>query len=144
MRNGTNLPATTTTSHAVVDWSADDPYTAIANSLSAPGMEGELIKFSKGRWLVGKDRDEHEVNGKTLVADLDNLMIGWRRWWDKKITDQVVGLVADNFRPPSRNAVGDLDESHWESNVGTQNTFATAVAILILSIPFDYLPIHQK
>ncbi len=35
-------------------------------------------------------------------------------------------------------------ESRWESNIGTTDTFSTAVAILILSIPFDYLPIHQK
>jgi hypothetical protein len=35
--------------------------------------------------------------------------------------------------------------SWWQSNVGRQqNFFATAVAILILSMPFDYLPIHQR
>jgi hypothetical protein len=105
---------TTTTGSNLVDWSADDPFTALANSISAPGMQGEPLKFSKGRWLTGRGKDEEEAGGKILVADLDNLMIGWRRWFDKKITDQVVGLVAEKFRPPSRNDLGDLDESAWE------------------------------
>jgi hypothetical protein len=30
------------------------------------------------------------------------------------------------------------------SNVGSTHTYATATALLILSIPFDYLPIHQR
>jgi hypothetical protein len=113
MRNDTNLPATIT-NNAVIDWSAADPYTALANSLSAPGMQGEALRFVKGKWLAGRGKDEEEAGGKVLIADLDNVMIGWRRWWDKKITDQVVGLVAESFRPPQRNALGDLDEAAWE------------------------------
>jgi hypothetical protein len=41
-------------------------------------------------------------------------MIGWRRWWDKKVTNQVVGLVADRFQPPQRKDLGDLDQDKWE------------------------------
>lgn len=61
----------------------------------------------------------------------------WERWYDRVRRDllrlQVTSTGADG-RP----------ESRWESNVGDTHTFGTAVAILILSMPFDYLPIHQK
>jgi hypothetical protein len=91
-----------------------DPFSALAASLSAPGMQGEPLKFSKGRWFAGRSDAEQDVGGKLLIADLENLMTGWRRWWDKKITDQVVGMVADNFKPPQRNDLGDLENHDWE------------------------------
>jgi hypothetical protein len=106
---------TRTNSTAVVSSDVDyDPFAALAASLSQPGMQGEPLKFSKGRWFAGRTDAEQDVGGKMLIADLENLMTGWRRWWDKKITDQVVGLVVDNFKPPQRNDLGDLDESGWE------------------------------
>jgi hypothetical protein len=91
-----------------------DPFAALAASLVQPGMDGTPIKFSKGKWLAGRGNDEYSADGKMLVADLENLMIGWRQWRDKRIVDQVVGMVADHFKPPQRNDLGDLDESQWE------------------------------
>jgi hypothetical protein len=95
--------------NAVVNW-ADDPFATLANNMSA--QEGEYLKFAKNHWTSGKD--EEPMDGKELVADLTNLMIGCRRWENKKITDQHAGLVADGYRPPQRNDLGDLDESKWE------------------------------
>jgi hypothetical protein len=89
-----------------------DPYAELAASLTSPGMRREPLKFAKGHWFSG--RDEQDVGGKQLDADLANLTTGWRRWWDRKVTDQVVGRVADKFRPPQRNDLGDLDEAKWE------------------------------
>jgi hypothetical protein len=62
----------------------------------------------------------------------------WERWYDRVRRD----LLSLEVRVP-RGGPAD-EESRWESNVGDTHTFATAVAILILSMPFDYLPIHQK
>ena len=61
----------------------------------------------------------------------------WEEWYGKVRGDLL------SMRTNSANPDG-ATESRWDSNVGTNGTFATAVAILILSIPFDYLPIHQK
>jgi hypothetical protein len=89
-----------------------DPYAQLAASLAQPGMDCTQLKFSKGRWLAG--RDEQDAGGKLLLADLDNLMIGWRRWSDKRITDQAVGLVGEGFKPPRREDLGDMDDRQWE------------------------------
>jgi hypothetical protein len=91
-----------------------DPYTEFASTLTQPGMDGEPLKFSKGRWLAGRGNDEYKADGKVLVADLENLMIGWRKWQDRRVTDQRVGLVAEGYKPPPRNSLGDLDDQHWE------------------------------
>ena len=62
----------------------------------------------------------------------------WDRWYDRVRRD----LLSFEVRVPS--PAGAPEESRWESNIGSTSTFSTAVAILILSIPFDYLPIHQR
>ena len=62
----------------------------------------------------------------------------WERWYDRVRVD-LLSLEQKGTAPGSREEVG-----WWQSNVGDTHTFATAVAILILSMPFDYLPIHQK
>ena len=61
----------------------------------------------------------------------------WERWY-RRVRGDLLSVRRDSSGP------GGNRESRWESNIGTTDTFATAVAILILSIPFDYLPIHQK
>lgn len=62
----------------------------------------------------------------------------WERWYDRVRRD----LLAVQVRAPGPG--GRDEESRWESNVGDTHTFATSVAILILAMPLDYLPIHQK
>jgi hypothetical protein len=61
----------------------------------------------------------------------------WESWYDM--------VRKDLLRLERRTtADGGPEESFWVSNVGSTHTYATASAILILSIPFDYLPIHQR
>jgi hypothetical protein len=108
------------TAVAEVNWA--DPFASLANSLSQPGMQGEPIKFSKGRWLAGRGTSETDASGKLLVADVENLMTGWRCWKDKRLTDQLVGLVAEGFKPPQRNELGDVDSSKWEIDSGGNAT----------------------
>ena len=62
----------------------------------------------------------------------------WERWYDH-VRDDLLQLEVRGRAPRDGG-----EESRWESNVGDTSTFSTAVAILILSMPFDYLPIHQK
>jgi hypothetical protein len=68
----------------------------------------------------------------------------WERWYDTVRRDLLSMEVRGRAAGPDGGGLGAIEESHWVSNVGEQHTFATSVAILILSIPFDYLPIHQR
>ena len=61
----------------------------------------------------------------------------WEEWY-RMVRSDLLSVRKDSTGPNG------AAESRWESNIGSTDTFATAVAILILSIPFDYLPIHQK
>jgi hypothetical protein len=63
----------------------------------------------------------------------------WEDWYSRVRRD-LLGMqrVAPSPSDPA------VRESYWVSNVGSSHTFATSVALLILSMPFDYLPIHQR
>jgi squalene cyclase len=64
----------------------------------------------------------------------------WEDWYDRVRRD----LLSMQRTQPSAGSPGQV-ESYWHSNVGvSSHTFATSVALLILSMPFDYLPIHQR
>jgi hypothetical protein len=64
----------------------------------------------------------------------------WEKWYDMVRRD-LLELQRTQSGPDGAGP----GYSYWVSNVGRQqNFFATAVAILILSMPYDYLPIHQR
>ena len=62
----------------------------------------------------------------------------WEGWYDRVRRDLL------DLEHRSGPGDGATDESFWVSNVGSTHTYATSTALLILSIPFDYLPIHQR
>jgi hypothetical protein len=41
-------------------------------------------------------------------------MSGWVKWWDGKITGYRLGYIADAFKPPHREDLGDHDRGEWE------------------------------
>jgi hypothetical protein len=95
---------------AVANWSPD-PFEQLAN---ATAQAGKPLKFSKGHWLSGYGNEERSEDGVRLIADVPGLMLGWRKWIGKKIVGTAIGSVADNYRPPQRNELGDLDDAQWE------------------------------
>ena len=75
---------------------------------------GDLIKFVKGKWQVGADRDLISPD-EPFVAAMETLTVGYLKWSaDGKPVDSQMGLVADGFRPPHRNELGDLDSKTWK------------------------------
>jgi hypothetical protein len=78
---------------------------------SRSGFNGTSLKFVKGKWQLG--RDELDAANTRLVARPDWAMHGWVKWSDKKLVDLRIGYVADNFVPPERSALGDLDQEQW-------------------------------
>jgi hypothetical protein len=91
---------------------ARNAFEAISQDLASTNITGTLIKFTKGDWITGDDEDLDE--GMELVANMDNLMIGWTKWEDNKPTDKVMGLVSEGYRPPTRRSLGDNDQALWE------------------------------
>lgn len=96
---------------------ADDP--GVSNPFEEVGRQaarrivGDLLKFSKGDYLHGQDNDELPM-GTKVIANMDQLLRGWIKWEDNKPVEQIMGLVADGFKLPKRETLGDTDESLWE------------------------------
>jgi len=97
------VPSVTTTPNA---W---ESYGAVVGSRQ---FVGELLKFSKGDYTVGREGTELEP-GTELVAVMDSLVVGWTKWRDGMPVDERVGLV-QTFQPPQRAELGDNDADLWE------------------------------
>lgn len=90
-----------------------NPYESYGAQASQKGIVGKLLKFSKGDWLAGEDNEEVE-DGKTLVAVMDQLSVGWIKWSENRPEQQIMGLIAEAYQPPKRSTLGDDDQSQWE------------------------------
>jgi hypothetical protein len=91
-------------------------FEAYGQSVSQKSIVGDILKFTKfGEWVSGKDETEMADETK-LIANMDELLVGWVRWEDSKPTDQIMGKVAEAFRPARRNELGDTDEAAWETD----------------------------
>lgn len=98
----------------------DNYFQQYGDQVSQQTIVGKLLKFSKGDYLVGQDNEEM-ATGTKLVANMDEMMVGWIRWSDNKPTDHIMGRIADGYQPPKRNTLGDDDKDKWEvDNQGQQ------------------------
>lgn len=88
-------------------------FQSYGDQVSQKSIVGKLLKFSKGDYLMGEDNEEVE-EGTQLVANMEELMVGWIRWEDGKPTDQIMGRVSEGYQPPKRNTLGDDDKTRWE------------------------------
>ena len=76
---------------------------------------GKLIKFVKGEWQMGLNRDPI-WSSQRFVAVMDTLTIGYMKWVGGEIVDHKMGLVADGFRAAHRNDLDDLGGENWEAS----------------------------
>lgn len=90
-----------------------DPFARHAENTRSTAIVGKLLKFAKGEWFSGQNNDPVPAGSK-FVANMDELLVGWIRWYDNKPTDHVMGRVVDAFQPPRRHELGDLDQNEWE------------------------------
>ncbi len=74
---------------------------------------GEPLKFTKGEWQIGADKDLVSPD-KRFVPIMKTLTAGWSKWVDGKPVDARMGLVADGIRPLHRSELGDLNSETWE------------------------------
>jgi len=102
--NGKNLPA----------HNEPNPFEEIAAS-TPRRIIGKLLKFSKGDYLYGQDNEELPY-GTRLIANMDQLLVGWIKWQDQKPVEQIMGLVVEGFKPMKLTDLPDRDESEWETD----------------------------
>ncbi|MCA1452168.1 hypothetical protein I6F35_02925 [Bradyrhizobium sp. BRP22] len=88
-------------------------FTQYGEQASQRNIVGRLLKFSKGDYLVGEHNAEMP-RGTELIANMDELMIGWIKWEDNKPAEQIMGRLADGYQPLKRKDLGDQDETQWE------------------------------
>lgn len=93
-----------------------NPFESYGQSLTLSNITGRLLKFNKGDWLAGEEEEELD-HGTRLVANMENLLIGWQKWEDNRPTERLMGFLHEEFKPPKRDALGELDKDRWE--VGT-------------------------
>jgi hypothetical protein len=89
-----------------------DPFAAYGQEAASGGAN--FLKFAKGEWLLGQNGDEQPL-GRKLVANMNELAIGWIRWTDGKPQERRMGLLASGFRPETRDALGYTDQELWDT-----------------------------
>jgi hypothetical protein len=107
----TSVPARPA-STAVGTSNDSNPWLEYGEAASAHDFEGDLLKFSKGDFLAGRDNREIPL-GTRFVVNMDSLEVGWVKWEDNRPVGRRMGRVIDEFKPPRRNELDDNDPALW-------------------------------
>jgi len=86
-----------------------DPYAALGAKLDG----GLFLKFSKGEYIAGQNKEELRL-GKRLVVNIPGMQLGWVRWSGGKPVENRMALLIERRRIESRDELSDSDESLWE------------------------------
>ncbi|MBU0754050.1 MAG: prenyltransferase, partial [Planctomycetes bacterium] len=116
-------------------------------SLTAAGV---VSLFNAGRY------SEKEITSSLdyLLRKCDLVSDRWRHhyfyWYGHYYAVQAMymagGRYWETYYPRLREELVESQRSkgYWENSTGPGENFATAVAVIILQIPFNYLPIFQR
>jgi hypothetical protein len=99
-----NLPAQTSQHNA---------FEAFGNQATQRNIIGQILKFAKGYWRAGMNSTEIE-DGVQLIVDMRTLTVGYQKWMGDKPVDSHMGLVSENYQPPRRKEIGDMEKEEWE------------------------------
>jgi hypothetical protein len=88
-----------------------DPLAAYADAVAPQYIVGEMLRFSKGDWIAGKD-DILAIGTMFTVAP-DELLAGWIKWFDSKPVEHEMVRVNDGSIPKQRTELGDTDPAQW-------------------------------
>ena len=90
-----------------------DIYERYGEEMSRSEIVGRILKLSKiGTYTAGQDQDEIP-KGTQMIADMYRLRTGWIKWEDNRPIERKMGYLQD-YIPPPRDTLGDLDNSMWE------------------------------
>jgi hypothetical protein len=94
-----------------------NPYIRYGDAANRTRIVGKLLKFNKfGDWVCGEDNEELPEDCE-LMADMDELYVGWLKWENGKPVEQEMGRLLDNYQPPRRTELGDNDKENWEADM---------------------------
>jgi hypothetical protein len=65
-----------------------------------------ILRFKKGAFLIGEDKIQL---GQEYVAHPLDWSRGWCRWDEGSVVEQKLGRVADGYRPPEKEELGEGD-----------------------------------
>jgi len=74
------------------------------------------LRFKEGKYAIGEEPIEL---GHEYIADTMSWTRGWVKWVDGLIVETRMDLVADGKPMPTRESLGDTDESQWEKDERT-------------------------
>ena len=96
-----------------------DPYAEFGDEFGGLShIHGDLLRFTKhGKYRAGQEQDEVE-DGTRVLAYMPGLQKGYVKWQNQQPVKHVIGLVAEGFRPPEREELGDLDQDLWNELSG--------------------------
>jgi hypothetical protein len=96
---------------------------------------GTLVKFAKGEWSMGSDRDLISPNQR-FVAVMDTVTIGHIKWVGGKPVDNKTGLLVDGYRPLHRSELDDFDSKFWEvDGDGVRKDPWQETSLIVLAAP---------
>lgn len=93
----------------------DDPFSAYGAKV---GVQGLFLTFKNGEFLAGQDARVIPL-GTRMAANMEGLRVGWRRWWDEQVTDDLTQLLTEQRVLQTRSSLGDNDPERWaKDNAG--------------------------
>jgi hypothetical protein len=106
-------PARTNGGTALTVPSNKTAVSAYLDEIAPSGIVGRMIKFDKNGEFVTSDDDGKIGEETDFVALTDQTLVGWIRFNDDAPPSRAAGLLYDGFIMPSRDSLGDTDESKW-------------------------------
>jgi hypothetical protein len=97
---------------AVAVGGAYDPFAAYGQEAASGGT---FLKFNKGDWVKGQN-DTEVPAGTKVVANMNELSVGWIRWSDGKPAERRLGLLVQGYKAEPRDALGYTDQTLWETD----------------------------
>ncbi len=94
-------------------------HSAAAMRSRGAAFGGTFVKFNgeSGDWSFKKDRETTVINGRRLVADVSDLLLGWQKFEDDKPIYAGTGRVRDGHLPPARATLDAQDKKRWRNNL---------------------------
>jgi hypothetical protein len=99
----------------VVTTTGPSPFEVYANAIAPRAIVGKLLKFAKGDFVAGEGNEVIPETAEFAVF-MDEALCGWVRWEDAKPVEHRMGRIADNYMPPVRTELGDIDRAAWETD----------------------------
>lgn len=89
------------------------PYRQFADEADSM-IRGDHVKFAKGEWTIAGNVAPKEAK---FVVNLDEAVRGWVRWFDNRPVQRLLVRIVDRaVSLPTRDDIGHLDQSVWETN----------------------------